>query len=527
VEEKGVIALFAVILAALVVLFLRLGAYPLLDPDEARFAQTSVEMMHSGDYVVPTFEGKPRIVKPPLLHWIQASLFRLGGPSEMLARLPAAGATLISLLLLAWVGWRRFGVEGAAWSAAVFLTFPIVVMIARIGTLDALLSVHILAVVALDLVQPDGRGLQRSAVIGGLLGLAFLVKGPVGVALPLLLRLAGRTATGRDLLPGVRSSITALLAWAAVTLPWGLVFLQRIGAVNTAGTVRSEVFSRYFEGTVHVEPWWFLGAAAGIAFLPWAVPLAFGTVRGLTRWRDPESPTGPYAAAGFVAGLVFFSIGKGKLASYILPLAPLAAIVVTFELGQELVHPARRRAGSQLLSATLVAMALVLGVAGHTRLDGRAQVLAFIGSAIFGLAAAVSLYGTLKRAPRIVYGAAAAASIAFLIAVVAGIPPVLAETRSTRPLITQVPALVSARPLLAVDINLPSLTYYADRVPERLSGAQLATRLERNDNPLIVIAESDWSALPADVRAGLREIGHSGKLKVVEPSEPATKLERK
>ena len=37
--------------------------------------------------------------------------------------------------------------------------------------------------------------------MGLLLGLAFLVKGPVGVVLPLLMILAGRTATGRDVMP--------------------------------------------------------------------------------------------------------------------------------------------------------------------------------------------------------------------------------------------------------------------------------------------------------------------------------------
>ncbi|HEX4824626.1 MAG TPA: glycosyltransferase family 39 protein [Candidatus Polarisedimenticolaceae bacterium] len=518
-EEKGVLALFAVILAALAVLFLRLGATPLLDPDEARFARTSVEMVRSHDYVVPTFEGQPRLVKPPLLHWIQASLFRIAGPSEMLARLPAAAATLVSLLLVAWIGWRRFGVEGAAWATAIFLTFPIVVMIGRIGTLDALLSVHVLAVVALDLVQPDDGGLQRSAVIGGLLGLAFLVKGPVGVALPLLIMLAGRTATGRELVPSLRSAITALLGWAAVTLPWGLVFIQRIGGVRAAATLRSEVLDRYVEGTVHVQPWWFFGGVAALGFLPWIVPLVLGTIRGLLRWRDAESPTGPYAAAALVAGLVFFSLGKGKLANYILPLAPLAALVVTFELGQELVHPSRNRAGPQLLTATLVALAIVLGAAGATRLENRAEGLAYFGAAVYGLTAVVALYGTVKNAPRISYAAAAMGSIVFLIGVVCGIPPFLAETRSTAPLVTKVPALLSVRPLVEVDINLPSLTYYADRVPERLSGPQLPARLAQGDNPLVVISDSDWPALAPEVRAGLREIGRSGKLKVMERSD--------
>ena len=74
------------------------------------------------------------------------------------------------------------------------------------------------------------------------------------------------------------------------------------------------------------------------------------------------------------------------------------------------------------------------------------------------------------------------------------------------------------RPLIVVDMNLPSLTYYADRIPEQIPGTQLAERLSRGDDPLIVLDEVDWPALPTDVRTRLREIGRSGKLRVLEPA---------
>lgn len=510
-------AILAAIAGALLLLFVRLGDYPLLDPDEARFARTSVEMMRSGDYVVPTFEGEPRLVKPPMMHWVQTALFQLGGPNELLARLPAAGATLMSLLLVGWIGWRRFGVEGAAWAAVTFLTFPIVVLIARVGTLDALLSVHILAVLALDLVQHDHQEVERTGVIGLLLGLAFLVKGPVGVLLPLTMILAGRTATGRDVLPSMKTVATTVLALCAVVMPWGLVFIKRIGWEEVALVLRTEAVDRAVTGTVHVEPWWYFLGVCLVAFLPWAGPLFLGTIRGLTRWHDHESPTGPYAAAAFTAGLVFFSLSKGKLPNYILPLAPLAALIVTFELGQELVNPKLRRAGSSLVAMTLVALSFGLGAAAGFSLESDARGTAYVGAATFGAAALVALYGMLKSAPRIVYGSAAVASFTFLLAVVVGAPSVLATTRSAAFLVDAVPALRSLRPLVVVDINLPSLTYYADRVPERLVGAQLEERIDRGDTPLIVIADVDREKLPSDLRLRLRQLGRSGKLGVFEP----------
>lgn len=518
-EEKGKLALLAAVAGAWLLLFLRLGSYPLLDPDEARFARTSVEMMRSGDYVVPTFEGEPRLVKPPLLHWVQSSLFQLAGPSELLARLPSASATFVSLFLVAWIGWRRFGVEGSAWAAAVFLTSPLVVVIARVGTLDALLSVHILAVLALEMVQHDHAGLERYGVIGLLLGLAFLVKGPVGIALPLLMILAGRTATGRDVMPSWRTTLTTAATTAAVMLPWGVVFLERIGGKNVVQLVRTETVDRAVAGTSHIEPWWYYLAVCLVAFLPWAGPLFLGIGRGLARWRDQESPTGPFAAAAFCAGLLFFSLSKGKLPNYILPLAPLAALVVTFELGQELVNPARHRAGSSLVATTLVALSVGLGFASALSLETAVQGAAGLGAAAFGVAALVALYGILKSAPRIVYGAAAVSQFAFLLAVVVASPPVLATNRSAALLVARVPALRSTRPLVLVGGHLPSLTYYADRVPERIRGEQLADRLARGDAPLIVIVnDNDPNGVPGRVRRRLKELARSGKMRVFEPA---------
>ena len=81
-ETRAARALGAVVLAALLILLLGSVRAPLIDPDEARFARTSVEMLRSGDPVVPTFEGQPRLVKPPLAHWLQTGADLTEEPEE-------------------------------------------------------------------------------------------------------------------------------------------------------------------------------------------------------------------------------------------------------------------------------------------------------------------------------------------------------------------------------------------------------------------------------------------------------------
>src|SRR5207342_821096 len=109
---------------------------------------------------------------------------------------------------------------------------------------DALLSVHVLAALCFDLGGTLADRAARGAAIGALLGLAFLVKGPVGVV-----------------------------------LPRGLVFLKSVGGGTAAGTIRHEALERYFGGTAHIEPPWFYVQIVLIGCLPWTGPLVSALVR--------------------------------------------------------------------------------------------------------------------------------------------------------------------------------------------------------------------------------------------------------
>ena len=52
---------------------------PLWDRDEPRFAQTSRQMLQSGDWVVPRLYDAVRTAKPPLIYWLQACRMKVLG----------------------------------------------------------------------------------------------------------------------------------------------------------------------------------------------------------------------------------------------------------------------------------------------------------------------------------------------------------------------------------------------------------------------------------------------------------------
>jgi 4-amino-4-deoxy-L-arabinose transferase-like glycosyltransferase len=516
-DRRASVGFWVVLALAALLLSLRAGSStPLLDPDESRFARTSVEMARSGDLVIPHFEGQPRLVKPPLLHWIQTALFRTFGPSERLARLPALLATLVSICLVGWIARRRFGFEGAFWAAAILATMPLVFVVGRLGTLDALLSAHVLAMVALDLAEPDERRNQRGFAIGCLAGLAFLIKGPVGVILALLIMLAGRTASGRDVMPRIRPLLLATAGWCAVVLPWGLAFVRRIGFGDSAGIVRGEVLQRFFVGVDHIEPPWFFLVVAAVGFFPWVGPLLVAIARAIVERNNPESRTAVYSAAGLVVGLFFFSIGKSKLATYILPLAPLAAILITWELGQELKAPRRRTLGHWLLAAGQGAAALGLTLAIGMGLPAEAVVFAPIAAVVFAAGALVGIVGLVQRRPRLGWGAAVCASALCLTGAVLFLLPPIAERRSSFALIQSVPRLNDpGRPLVVVDMKVPSLTYYLDRVPQQVELSGLERRIEKPDGAFYVFDEDDLARAPSAV-GRLVSVGQQGKYVVLE-----------
>ena len=65
-----------------VAFFLGIGRIALVEKDEPRYAGTAREMVRSGDWLVPRFNGQERLVKPPLVYWAIAASFRAAGRAE-------------------------------------------------------------------------------------------------------------------------------------------------------------------------------------------------------------------------------------------------------------------------------------------------------------------------------------------------------------------------------------------------------------------------------------------------------------
>ena len=347
----------------------RLGSVGLVDETEPLFAEAARQMIETGDWVTPYFNGEPRFDKPPLVYWLMAIGFHLLGVNEWAVRLPSALAAT-ALTGLGFYTLRRFGFPQphwaeatvsasngkstdlcrrstqalwiSAWIGAAVMGLNIETLVwARIGVSDMLLTGCMacsLLAFFLGYAQPENPSLQVRWYFAcyGLMALAVLAKGPVGLVLPVLIVGAFLLYTGKfwEVAPEMRL-LPGVLLFIILTLPWyGLVILANGRAYIDSffGYHNFERFTNVVNG--HSAPWFYYFPVVFIGFLPWSsfLPLAIARLRfwrpGIWRQQPRSSHLGVFALIWFAVVFIFFTAAVTKLPSYVLPLMPAAAILV-------------------------------------------------------------------------------------------------------------------------------------------------------------------------------------------------------
>src|SRR5262245_36101226 len=175
------------------ILLVRMGSYPLIDPDEGRNAAVAREMAVTNHYLVPRLNGLPYLDKPFLFFALDAAAIETLGPSERAARLPSLLFTLLTVLLVAWHARHLDGGEAGWIAAAALLTTPLTIAFATTVIFDGVLTFFVtLALIAFHRAVEEIKGASvrtpsRWTLVAWMaMGLGVLTKGPVALALPLL-----------------------------------------------------------------------------------------------------------------------------------------------------------------------------------------------------------------------------------------------------------------------------------------------------------------------------------------------------
>lgn len=355
----------ALVAAALVALAIGLGARSLgsdvYEGGEAREALVAREMLDTGDWILPLWNGSVVPSKPPLYHWLVAGAGCLSGagvtPVTLRAPSAALAGVVVLLVFLAGLAWR--GIDAGVFSALVLATTPQFVTQAANGRVDMTLCAAVVAAQLMVVAALRGDGRARVA-LGLCLGLAMLAKGPVGPGLVGLtaLTFAARERRLQPVLGLVRPVPVFLFVLVAGSW-YALAYLER-GHDFLAKQIVSENGEAILGGEriAPRSPLFYLFPLVADGF-PWILLLPWALARA---WRA-ERPW-RYAAVWATAGFVFFSLAPLKRAAYLLPLRPAIGLVIGWWLAERLREEMNGRGRWPRLARVLLVTAAVAVAAG-------------------------------------------------------------------------------------------------------------------------------------------------------------------
>lgn len=539
----GAIALFALY-------FLRLGSYPLFDPDEPVYGQVAREMAGGGGWLSPHLNGALWFDKPPLFYWLSALSVSLFGPTEFACRLPSALAALGVIGLVYALARHDFGPRAAAFSALVMMTCLQQIILARAAVTDMTFVLCLTAALYCyrrwlhEVMVGSGAWLFWSLACGAATGLAMLTKGPVA---PLLLSLtflihANSIGRGRHL-----RSVDAALAVAmalAVGLPWYIAMYLLHGQQFVQGFLVANNITRFLKAE-HVKQtghWYavFFNIPVLIGFFfPWSVFLPCAVARLWDKFGRKTAPPSP-AKIGLRLALVwcgvifvFFSISKTQLVTYIFPLYPAAAILVgTLWCEAETDVLARRGVRGGIWAALLLSVLLTVGLAATARHKFPvAQSGALLAGGVLVLACAAALWALSRREQGLSFSMArpalslGAGMVCLATWLVVGVVPRVAPGESSKELVRLLPPAPAT--VAAFHANIPSVPFYlGDRPGSRYLGllSLYGSRdaLRRNEPVFIVCRYKDEGKISIP---GAGEWARSGKL-AIWANAPARALPR-
>jgi 4-amino-4-deoxy-L-arabinose transferase-like glycosyltransferase len=298
---------------------------------EGRWAQIPREMVQTGDYFHPSIGGDAYFDKPVLTYWFRIAAAKLsGGFDEWSVRLPSAVAGLLTICATMWLA-RRLWSAPVGWIAgAILATAWGVLFWSRTADADVENLAVIMLAVAWYWYKRDRPGFFAFLVFWLIAFIGALAKGLPAVVVSVLAILPDIVENKRwrqVLTPS--HLVAALLALAVYLLPFVYASMTRTDTYQSSGLalVVRENITRFFMPFDHKgPPYLYLIAIPGL-LMPWA-PLFIAAVVGLVIIRKNLEAHTRWLVWASIAIFVFFTLSGSRRSYYILPVLPMAALMV-------------------------------------------------------------------------------------------------------------------------------------------------------------------------------------------------------
>ena len=321
---------------------------PPVDRDEARFAQSSKQMIESGQYVDIHFQDEVRYKKPIGIYWLQVLAVKTGEavgiPDALttiwLYRLPSLFGAIGAVLLTYWAA-LAFVSRRAALLAALIMASSVVLGVeARLAKTDAMLLFTCVAAMGalariylFDRRSPEApTGWKTPALLWTAMAGGVMLKGP------LILMFVGLTALTLSILDrSVRwlrraRPLPGFVWMLLLVLPWFIAIVAKSGTTFFTDALGHDMLAKVTSGEeAH-------GAPPGYYFLLFWITFWPGSIlAGLAApqvWKARREPGAQFLLAWLVPSWIVFEVVITKLPHYVLPLYPAIAILIAGILDQ-------------------------------------------------------------------------------------------------------------------------------------------------------------------------------------------------
>jgi 4-amino-4-deoxy-L-arabinose transferase-like glycosyltransferase len=313
----------------------------LIPSDEGRYAEIAREMLVTGDWITPRYNGYKYFEKPPLQAWATAAAFQAFGIGDWQARLWTALTGFLTILLVGFTGARIFNAR-AGWLAAVVLaSSPMWIISGHFNSLDMGLSSFLVAALCSLLLAQTSHNKNNCRnwmwACWIFMALATLSKGVIGVAIPAMVFIAYSISTWDWKIWARLRLFSGTILFLAITAPWFVLVAQRNPEFLEFFFIHEHLQRFTQDDHSRTGPIYYFVPLLLIGLLPWIlqVPGAFAQA-----WseRRREFSADWLLVCWFAVIFAFFSVSHSKLPGYIIPVFPALALIIGNRLDRLLGH---------------------------------------------------------------------------------------------------------------------------------------------------------------------------------------------